>query len=75
MALFHKKAKPVSRPRFDPERYTPVIRCSICTGEMSAGFRDRETGKTEEIMLIRDDRDLAAFREQYGIEGEIQKVY
>ncbi len=75
MALFHKKARQVSSSRFDPERYTPVIRCSICTGEMSAGFRDRETGKTEEIMLIRDDRDLAAFREQYGIEGEIQKVY
>ncbi len=75
MALFHRKSKPAPGPRFDPERYTPVIRCSICTGEMSAGFRDRETGKTEEIMLIRDEADLEAFRQQYGITGEIQKVY
>ncbi len=75
MALFHRKTRAVTGPRFDPEKYTPVIRCSICTGEMSAGFRNRETGKTEEIMLIRDEKDLAAFREQYGIEGDIQKVY
>ena len=75
MPLFGKKKKPVSMVRFDPERYTPVIRCSICTGEKSAGFRDRETGRVEEIMLIRDDRDLAEFRSQYGITGEIERVY
>ncbi len=75
MALFHRKPKPAPRPAFDPERYTPVIRCSICTGEKSAGFRDKETGRTEEIMLIRDENDLKAFREQYGITGEIREVY
>lgn len=75
MPLFGKKKKSVSTARFDPERYTPVIRCSICTGEKSAGFRDRETGRVEEIMLIRDDRDLAEFRSQYGITGEIERVY
>ncbi len=73
--MFGKKTKKPAGVRFDKERYTPVIRCSICTGEKSAGFRDRETGRVEEIMLIRDDRDLAEFRSQYGIEGEIEKVY
>ena len=76
MALFRHRAKdPGPGARFDPERYTPVIRRSICTGERSAGFRDRTTGRTEEIMLIRDDRDLEEFRTQYGIQGTIQEIY
>ena len=75
MPLFRKKTPKETAVRFDPERYTPVIRCSICTGEQSAGFRDRETGRVEEIMAIRDEKDLAEFRSQYGITGEIAKVY
>ena len=76
MLFFHRrKQEPEAVNRFDPERYTPVIRRSICTGERSAGFRDKATGRTEEIMLIRDDRDLEAFRAQYEIEGPIQEVY
>ena len=75
MPLFGRKKERKSNSRFDPERYTPVIRCSICTGEQSAGFRDKATGRVEEIMLIRDGKDLAEFRAQYGIEGEIEKVY
>ena len=70
-----KKRTEAAVSSFNPERYTPVIRCSICTGEQSAGFRDRETGRVEEIMLIRDEKDLASFRAQYGITGEIEKVY
>jgi len=76
MPLFHRREKNTgSGVQFDPERYTPVIRRSICTGERSAGFRDRTTGRTEEIMLIRDDRDLEEFRTQYGIRGPIQEIY
>ncbi len=75
MPLFGRKKEKKPAVRFDPARYTPVIRCSICTGEQSAGFRDRNTGRVEEIMLIRDERDLADFRAQYGIEGEIERVY
>ena len=37
----------------------PVIRSSICTGEQVAGFKDLTSGKFEELMLLRDDRDLA----------------
>ena len=75
MPWFQRKTTVSPVTRFDPERYTPIIRCSICTGEKSAGFRDRTTGRVEEIMLIRDDRDLADFRAQYGIESKIEEVY
>ena len=62
-------------PHFDDTLRTPVIRCSICTGEQVAGFRRKDTGTFEEVMLIRSDEDLQAFRDTYGIEGEIKKIY
>ena len=70
--LFRKK-EPASG--YDPARLEPVIRSSICNGEQVAGFRDRTTGRVEEIMLIRTEKDLQDFREKYGITGPIEKVY
>ena len=60
---------------FDDTIRIPVIRCSICTGEQVAGFRRKDTGTFEEVMLIRNEADLQTFRETYGIEGEITKIY
>ena len=69
LSFFRRKsAKPAVLPG------KPVIRCSICTGEQVAGFR-HEDGHFEEVMLLRSPADLAAFREAYGIEGEIEKFY
>ena len=71
--FFRKKQLP--RDSFDRESKKPVIRASICTGEQVAGFKDLHTGVFEEVMLIRDADDLAAFKERYGIDGEIEKIY
>lgn len=60
---------------YDRENRKPVLRCSICNGEQVAGFKDRVTGRFEEVMLIRNEKDLRAFRERYGIDGEIGKEY
>ncbi len=71
--LFHKK---VTEPlTYDHMRLEPAIRCSICTGEQVAGFCDRHTGRFEEITLIKTDADLDAFRQKYGIQGEIRRFY
>ena len=70
-SLFGKKKPPV-REAHDG---TPAIRCSICTGEQVAGFLNEETGRFEEVMLLRAPEDLEAFRQRYGIEGEIRKFY
>lgn len=59
---------------FDPDKQTAVIKCSICTGEQIAGFKNKEDGHFTEVMLIRDADDLAKFKEIYKIE-EIKKVY
>ncbi len=71
--LFAKK-KEREKKRYDPARWKPVIRCSICTGEMAAGFKETATGRFEEVMLIRSDRDLARFQEEYGVEN-VTKEY
>lgn len=72
MRLFRRRE---AAGQYDPEKQKPVIRCSICNGEQVAGFKNLETGLFEEVMLIRDERDLEAFREKYGICGEIGKEY
>ena len=73
MKLFFKHKKPALS--YDQSRLEPVIRCSICNGEQAAGFLDRQTGRFEEIMLIRSDTDLQAFRERYGITETVRKIY
>ena len=54
----------------------PVIRASICTGEKVAGFREGDSCKFEDMMLIKGEKDLKRFMDTYGIkEGEIQKEW
>lgn len=71
--MFFKKK--IEKKSYDKETQKPVIKASICNGEQVAGFQDIHTGSFEEVMLIRDENDLRLFREQYGISGEIEKIY
>lgn len=59
---------------YDKGNYKPVLKCSICNGEQVAGFKDIHTGKFEEVMLIRSQKDLEDFMHQYGI-SEVAKEY
>lgn len=61
---------------YDRKVEKPVIRASICNGEQVAGFKNLQTGKFSEVMLIRGDHDLNVFLETYGIEQqEVTKEY
>lgn len=71
MGLFHKKTEKKS---YDKEHQRPVLKCSICNGEQVAGFKDIRTGRFEEVMLIRNARDLERFQKTYDI-AEIEKEY
>lgn len=73
--MFHRIKKSTPPKTYDPARQRPALRCSICTGEQVAGFKNLSDGKFEEVMLIRNEADLQAFREQYGIAGNIEKIY
>ncbi|MBQ8201365.1 MAG: aspartate dehydrogenase [Clostridia bacterium] len=70
--MFGKKKK--QEHTFDRGTLEPVIRCSICTGEKEAGFRDRRTGEFRGVQLIHTDRELAEFCREWGIE-DIRTIY
>ena len=53
---------------FDPEKQYAVIRCSICTGEKVAGFKNKADGRFTEVMLIRSPREEERFREMYHLD-------
>ena len=71
--MFLRKKKPVVRD-YDRENLRPVIRCSICTGEETAGFQNIRTGKFTEVMLLRSDEDLEAFKQEYGLQ-KVERIY
>ena len=72
MGLFREKTVIKT---YDKENKKPVIKASICNGEQVVGFKDIHTGKIEEIMLIKNQADLDAFKTMYGIDDEIEKEY
>ena len=72
MGLFKKKTVIKT---YDKENKKPVIKASICNGEQVAGFKDIHTGKIEEVMLIKNQADLDAFKKMYGIDDDIEKEY
>jgi len=72
--LFKKSQADTQIKTYDPATQRPVLRCSICTGEQVAGFKDLRTGKFTDIMLIKDEKDLLSFKEQYGV-TDIKKEF
>ena len=67
--MFFDKRSKVPPYEYNPEKEKPVIRSSICTGEKVAGFKDLETGKFHEVLLIRSEKDIAAFKKNYNIDA------
>ena len=76
MNLFKKKEKLRTASLYPMEKYEPVLRSSICTGEQTACMMDRVTGKLHEVMVIRNSQDLKQFAEEYGVNLDtIRTVY
>ena len=72
--MFGRRKKQTTPP-YDKAGKVPVIRSSICTGEQVAGFKD-PSGKFEELMLIRNDRDFREFLRRYQVdEAEIRREW
>ena len=55
--------------KFDPETQYAVIRSSICTGEKTAGFKNKKDGHFVEVMVIRTSEDEKRFKEIYGLDS------
>ena len=68
MGLFSRKRQPVME--YDRENTYPVYVSSICTGETTAGFRNKHTKKYTEVMLIASEEDRYEFLSRYGLKPE-----
>ena len=71
--MFHRK-KQAARS-YDAAIEKPVIKASICTGEQTAGFLNTQTNQFRDDMLIRGAEDLYRFKQKYGIDGDVEKIY
>ena len=69
-----KKKKSVPPIAYNPETQIPILRCSICTGEQVAGFKDKATGHFTEVVLIRSQQDLETFKKIYNLQN-VTKEY
>ena len=72
MALFKPRALPPIP--YDRQAQAPAVRRSICTGEMTGGFVDRETGRFRDYMLLRDQKELEGFCRRAGVKPEELKT-
>ncbi|MBR4456319.1 MAG: hypothetical protein IKS32_08850 [Solobacterium sp.] len=68
-----QRKKPAVRT-LDLTGKTPVIRCSICTGEQTAGVRDNETGVFTEVMRIVTEQDYEEFCAMCRTD-QIERIY
>jgi hypothetical protein len=75
MGLFSRK-KEKTLPKIRLEKYEPVLRCSICSGEQVLCLRDREDGSIHELMLIHSFGELQEICEANGVDPEaVRKIY
>ncbi|MBQ6780998.1 MAG: hypothetical protein IJP62_07160 [Treponema sp.] len=74
MSIFSRLRKQPQFPPCDSTRQEPVLRCSICTGEETACLQDKTTGKLQEICLIQNKAELAAFMRAYSLTS-VRQVY
>ena len=59
---------------FDREKQYVVVRASICTGEMVAGFKNLSDSHFTEVMVIKTEEDLKRFKKIYDLE-DMKKEY
>ena len=73
--MFGLKKKRIEKKSYDRENMKPILHASICTGETVAGFKNRRTGKFEEVMLIKSEADKELFKEIYDITEDLPTEY
>jgi hypothetical protein len=72
--MFGRKKK-IEKKSYDRENMKPILHASICTGETVAGFKNRRTGKFEEVMLVKSEAGKELFKEIYDITDDLPTEY
>ncbi len=65
MGLFRKREKSMSVPE-ECKDFMIEVDKSICTGEMTVGFRNPQTGKLMYAELARSQAEVDAYKKKYG---------
>lgn len=65
MGLFGRKGKAPEIPA-EYQDFNIEVDKSICTGEMTVGFRDPATGRLKLSELAESEADVEAFKKKYG---------
>lgn len=74
MGLFSKKKAEV--PRFSLQKYEPVLKCSICTGEQVFCIIDRDTEEIQELMMVSSPKVLSQICSANGINPDsVRRIY
>ncbi len=60
--------------KLDLNGRTPLIRCSICTGEQTGGYRINDTGEFVEVMKLSSQSDFEEFFRMCGTD-QIERIY
>ena len=67
MKLFNRK-KQASPAPYHIDIFKPVLKSSVCIGKLTVCFRDRETGKVHDIMVISHPKDLHDFGKERPVD-------
>lgn len=65
MGLFQKRERKVPIPE-ECKNYKIEVDKSICTGEMTVGFRNPKTRKLMYAELVCSEAEIDAYRKKYG---------
>lgn len=65
MNFFRKKEKDMQIPE-ECKDFAIEVDKSICTGEMTVGFRNPQTGKLMYAELARSEKEVEAYKKKYG---------
>lgn len=67
MQFFRKREEMLSIPE-ECKNFSIEVDKSICTGEMTVGFRNPRTGKLLYAELARSEAEVQAYKKKYRIE-------
>lgn len=65
MSIFKRKEQAIPVPE-ECRDFSIEVDKSICTGEMTVGFREPASGKLMYAELARSEEDVQAYKRKYG---------
>ena len=76
MFEFGSKKSSANALSWDPTREEPVVKKSICTGEATVGFVDKNTGKYRDVRKVTTPAEIEAFCKEAGLsDTKIRTIY